>query len=123
MKFEAKEIAQMLQGTIEGNENISVDRLCKIEEGEEGGLSFLANPKYAHYIYNTKASLVIVANDFVAEQEVNTTLLRVDNPYMAFAKLLSVYNEIQLNKVGVSSQAFIHPSAKIGNNCYIGEYL
>ena len=123
MKFEAKEIAQMLQGTIEGNENIWVDKLCKIEEGEEGGLSFLANPKYSHYIYNTKASLVIVANDFVAEQEVKTTMLRVENPYMAFAKLLSVYNEIQLNKVGVSSQAFIHPSAKIGENCYIGEYV
>ena len=92
MKFAAKEIAQMLQGTIEGDENIFVDKLCKIEEGEEGGLSFLANPKYTHYIYDTKASLVIVANDFVAEHKVNTTLLRVANPYMAFAKLLSVYN-------------------------------
>ena len=122
MKFAAKEIAQMLQGTIEGDENIFVDKLCKIEEGEEGGLSFLANPKYTHYIYDTKASLVIVANDFVAEREVSTTLLRVANPYMAFAQLLSVYNEIQLNKTGISSQAFIHPSAKIGQNCYVGEY-
>ena len=68
MKFEAVEIAQMLQGTLEGDTNISVSKLCKIEEGEEGGLSFLANSKYTHYIYDTKASLVIVSNDFVAER-------------------------------------------------------
>lgn len=122
MKFEAVEIAQMLQGTLEGDTNISVSKLCKIEEGEEGGLSFLANSKYTHYIYDTKASLVIVSNDFVAERPIKATLLRVANPYMAFATLLAAYNEIQLNKSGISENAFIHPSAKIGENCYVGDF-
>ena len=122
MEFKAKDIAQLLQGTLEGNENISVNKLCKIEEGEKGGLSFLANMKYTPYIYTTNASLVIVSKDFVPEKPISTTLLRVENPYLAFAHLLSIYNEIQLNKVGVSTQAFIHPSAKIGENCYVGEF-
>ncbi len=122
MKFEAKQIAQMLQGTIEGNENVAVHKLCKIEEGEEGGLSFLANPKYTHYIYETQASLIIVSNDFILDHPISATLIRVENPYMAFATLLNAYNEIQQNKVGISDLAYIHPSAEIGKNCYIGEF-
>ena len=122
MKFEAQKIAQMLGGTVEGNAAAEVCKLCKIEEGVEGGLSFLANPKYTHHIYETKATAVIVNKDFVAEHPVHTTLIRVDNAYMAFAQLLSIYNEMQLDKKGVSQLAFIHPSAKIGENCYIGEF-
>lgn len=122
MKFEAQKIAQMLGGTVEGNPTAEVYKLCKIEEGVEGGLSFLANPKYTHHIYETKATAVIVNKDFVAEHPVHTTLIRVENAYMAFAQLLSIYNEMQLDKKGVSQQAFIHPSAKIGENCYIGEF-
>ena len=122
MKFEAQKIAQMLSGTVEGNPQAEVYKLCKIEEGAEGGLSFLANPKYTHHIYDTKATAVIVNNDFVPEHPVGTTLIRVENAYTAFAQLLSMYNEMQLNKVGISDKAFIHPTATVGNNCYIGEF-
>ncbi|MBO4741882.1 MAG: UDP-3-O-(3-hydroxymyristoyl)glucosamine N-acyltransferase [Bacteroidales bacterium] len=122
MKFEAQQIAQKLGGVVEGDPKAEVYKLCKIEEGEKGGLSFLANPKYTHYIYQTQASIVIVNKDFVAEQPVHTTLIRVNNAYMAFAQLLSMYNDIQQNKGGISQLAFIHPSARIGENCYIGEF-
>ncbi len=122
MKFEAQKIAQMLNGTVEGNPQAEVYKLCKIEEGTEGGLSFLANPKYTHHIYDTKATAVIVNKDFVPEHPVGTTLIRVENAYTAFAQLLGMYNELQLNKTGISDKAFIHPSATIGNNCYIGEF-
>lgn len=122
MKFEAKLIAQMLGGTVEGNPQVEVSKLCKIEEGEAGGLSFLANPKYTHFIYETKASIVIVNKDFAPEYPVQATLIRVENAYLAFAQLLNIYNEMQLNKTGISDKAFIHPSATIGENCYVGEF-
>lgn len=112
----------MIGGTIEGNANAEVWKLCKIEEGEEGGISFLANPKYVSYIYGTKASVVIVSNDFKPEQPISATLVRVENPYLAIASLLKVYNEMKLNKTGVSDQAFISPSATMGENCYVGPF-
>ena len=122
MKFSIKQIASLLGGTIEGNDNIDVWKLCKIEEGEAGGLSFLANTKYTHYIYNTKASAVIVHNDFVPEQPLQTTLVRVADPYLAFAMLLKSYNEMQLNKKGIDPLAFIAPSATLGKDCYVGPF-
>src|SRR5258705_6078697 len=81
MEFTAKQISELLRGTIEGNEQVKVNKLSKIEEGEPGSLSFLANPKYTSFIYNTRASLVIVNRDFVPEQTVSATLVRVDNAY------------------------------------------
>jgi UDP-3-O-[3-hydroxymyristoyl] glucosamine N-acyltransferase len=120
MKFNAEQIANMLGGTVEGNKQAEVWTLCKIEEGEPGGLSFLANPKYTHYIYNTQASVVIVRTDFQPEQPVSATMIRVADPYMAFAMLLKKYNEIQLDKRGINSMACIAPSAKLGENCYVG---
>lgn len=122
MKFNIKQIAAILNGTIEGNENIEVWKLCKIEEGEPGGLSFLANSKYTNYIYDTKASAVIVSNEFVPEHPIHTTLLRVADPYLAFATLLKTYNEMQLDKKGVDKLAYIAPSATIGEGCYIGPF-
>lgn len=122
MKFNIKQIAAILNGTIEGNENIEVWKLCKIEEGEPGGLSFLANSKYTNYIYDTKASAVIVSNEFVPEHPIHTTLLRVADPYLAFATLLKTYNEMQLDKKGVDKLAYIAPSATIGESCYIGPF-
>ena len=86
MKYEAKEIAKLLKGKIDGNANPTVWKLCKIEEGEEGGISFLANPKYTHYIYNTKASIVLVKKDFEPEHEISATLIRLDNPYISIAE-------------------------------------
>jgi UDP-3-O-[3-hydroxymyristoyl] glucosamine N-acyltransferase len=95
MKFTAGDIAKLIQGTVEGDESAVVSTIAKIEEGAQGALSFLANPKYTEYIYTTKASVVIVNADFLAEQTLSTTLIRVPDAYQAFAKLLAVYNQHQ----------------------------
>jgi UDP-3-O-[3-hydroxymyristoyl] glucosamine N-acyltransferase len=120
MIFKAKEIARLLNGTIEGDENVSVNKLSKIEEGDPGSLSFLGNAKYTPFIYKSQASIVIVGIDFVAEKPVHPTLIRVEDPYSAFARLLEFYNQIKLNKKGVSDKAFISPTAKLGKDIYIG---
>ncbi|MCD4773238.1 MAG: UDP-3-O-(3-hydroxymyristoyl)glucosamine N-acyltransferase [Bacteroidales bacterium] len=122
MKFSAKQIAEVLNGKIEGNPDITVNSLSKIEEGKIGTLSFLANPKYNQYIYKTNASIVIVNSDFIPEKEITTTLIKVENAYSAFASLLEMYNEVKLNKSGVSDQAFISASAQTGKDIYIGEF-
>lgn len=122
MEFSAKQIAQMLEGRVEGNENAVVSKLCKIEEGEEGGLSFLANPKYNHYLYSTKASIVIINEDFEPEEEIKTTVIRVKDAYSCFAKLLEIYDQYRLNKNGISSLAFIDKQAEIAEDVYVGEF-
>ena len=122
MEFSAEQIAQMLNGRVEGNKNTVVRKLCKIEEGEEGGLSFLANPKYNHYLYSTKASIVIINEDFEQEEEIKTTVIRVKDAYSCFAKLLEIYNQYRLNKSGISSLAFIDKQAEIAEDVYIGEF-
>ena len=122
MKYTAQQIATLLQGTVEGDANAEVWQLCKIEEGAPGGISFLANPKYTHYIYTTNASVVIVANDFVAEHPVSATLVRVENPYLSFATLLKAYNSAQLDKKGIASEAYISSNATLGNDCYVGPF-
>lgn len=122
MEFSAVQIATVIEGTIEGNPDIKISRLSKIEEGEPGSLSFLSNPKYKHFIYTTRASIVIVNKDFTAEQAVNPTLIRVDDAYTAFAKLLELYNRINKQKKGISSLSFIAESAIIGKDVYIGEF-
>ena len=123
MKFSANQISELLQGTLEGNGETSVSTLSKIEEGKRGSLSFLANPKYIEYIYDTQASIVIVGNDFVAEKELthNPTLIRVADAYGAFGKLLEMYNQVKNNKVGIASSAIVSESASIGENVYLGE--
>ena len=122
MEFSAKQIAQMLEGRVEGNGNAVVSKLCKIEEGEEGGLSFLANPKYNHYLYSTKASIVIINDSFEPEEEIKTTVIRVKDAYSCFAKLLEIYNQYRLNKNGISSLAFIDKQAEIAEDVYVGEF-
>ena len=122
MKFSISQIAMMLGGSVEGDSNAEVWKLCKIEEGEQGGLSFLANSKYTNYIYETNATAVIVSNEFVPEHPIKASLIRVADPYLAFANLLKKYNEMQLDKKGVDPLAFISPSATIGNDCYIGPF-
>lgn len=122
MNFTAKEIAKLLNGKVEGNTETTVIKLAKIEEGEPGSLSFLANPKYTQYLYTTKASIVIVSKDFKPEKKVDATLIKVDNAYSAFARLLELYNKIKLDKKGISSGAFISDSAKTGNDVYIGDF-
>jgi len=101
---------------------IDVNSLSKIEEAKPGSLSFLANPKYTAYIYETQASIVIVNDDFKPTEEIKTTLIRVKDAYTAFSQLLEMYNQVKLNKSGISKQAAIASSAKIGENVYIGEF-
>lgn len=122
MKFTARQIAEVIQGEVDGNPEETISRLSKIEEGEPDTLSFLANPKYTQYIYTTSASIVIVNKAFVPEQPVRCTLIRVDDAYSAFARLLEVYNQIKSDKKGVSPQAYISNSAQLGKDIYIGEH-
>jgi UDP-3-O-[3-hydroxymyristoyl] glucosamine N-acyltransferase len=123
MEFKAKQIAEILNGTVDGNSEVVVDKLAKIEEGESGSISFLANPKYTHFIYDSKASIIIVNKTFKADKKINATLIRVDDAYAAFAQLLEAYNQIQLNKSGISSHAVIAKSATYGKDCYIGDFV
>ncbi|MBY0348898.1 MAG: UDP-3-O-(3-hydroxymyristoyl)glucosamine N-acyltransferase [Hydrotalea flava] len=122
MQFSAQQIADMLQGTIEGNATVTVSTLSRIEEGVTGSLSFLANPLYTQYLYTTKASIVIVNKDFEAKESVTATLIRVENAQTAFAKLLELYNQIKLNKTGIAPNAHIEPSAIIGEQIYAGAF-
>jgi UDP-3-O-[3-hydroxymyristoyl] glucosamine N-acyltransferase len=122
MQFTAQEIGLLLNGTVEGNPLATVSQLAKIEEATDGCLSFLANPKYEPYLYSTHASVVIVNNDQVLSAPVNATLVRVENAYSAFSVLLEKYNTIKLNKTGIEEPNFIHPTAQIGKNAYIGAF-
>ena len=122
MKFSALQLAQLLEGTIDGNENVTVSKLSKIEEGTKGSLTFLANPKYSSFIYETNASIVIVSKDFIAEKPIKSTLLRVDNPYACFTKLLEAYNSMKNNKIGIEQPSFIAENATIGEKAYIGAF-
>ena len=122
MQFSAKEIARLVKGTVEGDENVKVWKPCKIEEGEEGGITFLGNPKYTHYIYEKQASVVIVRRDFVPEREIVSTLIRVDNPYLSVAYLLHVFNQRSKPPKGRSWRSHIGRGTKLGKDCYVGPY-
>jgi len=122
MEFSAKQIAEFIQGEIIGDENTSVHTFAKIEEGIPGAISFLSNPKYTHYIYNTEASIVLVNKDFTPEQDVKATLIKVDNAYESLAKLLTLYEMSKPKKTGIDPLAFIAPTAKIGENVYIAPF-
>ncbi|MEM9076229.1 MAG: UDP-3-O-(3-hydroxymyristoyl)glucosamine N-acyltransferase [Bacteroidota bacterium] len=122
MKFTATQIAGILEGEVEGNPQIAVHKLSKIEEGETGSLTFLANPKYTSYIYSTKASITIVNKDFIPEQELSTTLIKVDDAYKSFSKLLEYYNQVKSNKVGIEQPSFISETAKYGEGFYLGAF-
>ena len=122
MKFTATQIAGLLEGEIEGDADAEVSKLAKIEEGTEGSLTFLANPKYTSYIYSTEATIAIVNKDFVAENKIDTTLIRVDDAYKAFSKLLEYYNQVKMNKTGIEEPVFVSESAKYGENLYLGAF-
>jgi UDP-3-O-[3-hydroxymyristoyl] glucosamine N-acyltransferase len=122
MKFTAGQIAALISGSIEGNPDVVVSNVSRIEEGQPETLSFLANPKYTPYIYTTLSSIVIVNNDFVPDQPVVATLIRVEDAYSAFAKLLEVYQQFQSVKTGVSSLAFVGSETVLGADVYVGEF-
>jgi UDP-3-O-[3-hydroxymyristoyl] glucosamine N-acyltransferase len=122
MEFSAQQLADLLKGRVEGDAQVKVNQLSKIEEGAPGSVSFLANPLYTQYIYGTKASLVIVNDNLELTAPVSCTLLRVPSAEQAFAKLLELYNQVKLNKTGVSAQAYISESAQVGDNIYAGPF-
>lgn len=122
MKFNASQIAGILEGDIVGNPNVEVSKLAKIEEGTAGTLTFLANPKYTQFIYDTRASITIVNRDFEPEADITTTLIKVDDAYKAFSKLLEYYNQVKMNKSGIEQPTFISDSAKYGENIYLGAF-
>ncbi len=122
MEFTAKQIAEILQGTIEGDENTIISSFSKIEEGKPGSLSFLANPKYTHYIYETEASVVLVNNTFEAQNKITSTLIRVKDSYKAIAQLLEIYNSMTEKPIGIEKKSFIHKKAKVGENAYVGAF-
>ncbi len=122
MKFKASTIAEFLKGKIEGNPDAEVNTVSKIEEGTEGSLAFLANPKYEKYIYNSDASIILVNKDFHPEKPVKTTLIRVDNAYEAFASLLDLYQQAKPQKTGVRENVTVHETVSMGKDIYLGEY-
>lgn len=123
MEFTAKQIAAYVGGEIIGDENATVCTFAKIEEGVKGALSFLANPKYASYIYDTQSSIVLVNNDFVPERPIQATLIKTANAYESLAKLMALYESIKPKKTGISPMASVATSATIGENVYIGPFV
>ena len=117
MQFTAKQIADKLKGTVEGNEKVLIWKPCRIEEVDEGGITFLANPKYTHYIYERHASAILISKDFVLEHPIDATLIRVDNPYLCVAKVLHMFNTASQPKKGRSLRASVACSDKVGKNC------
>ncbi len=124
MEFSAEQIASLLGGITEGDTSVKVNTVSKIEEGVKGSLSFLSNPAYTNYIYSTDASIVLVNKSLKLEKAVkqSCTLIRVENAYESFAKLLQIYVEVKGNKTGIEQPNFISSSAKIGKDCYIGAF-
>ena len=122
MEFNAQQIASYLGGTVEGNPEAAVKTFAKIEEGQEGAISFLANPKYAHYLYETLSSVVLVNQDFVLERPVKATLVRVPNAYEAIAHLLSLYESMTQKRTGIHPLACVSETATLGEGVYVGPF-
>ncbi|MBQ7423800.1 MAG: UDP-3-O-(3-hydroxymyristoyl)glucosamine N-acyltransferase [Prevotella sp.] len=122
MEFTAKQIAEFIQGRVEGDENATINNFAKIEEGKPGAISFLSNPKYTHYIYDTESSVVLINEDVVLEKPVKATLIRVKNAYECVAKLLQLYQSMQPRKTGIDPLAFVSSSAKIGKDTYVAPF-
>ena len=122
MDFSAQQIASFVQGEIVGDANVTVNTFAKIEEGKPGSITFLSNPKYEHFIYDTDASIVLVNRDFIPEKPIKATLIKVDNAYETLAKLMTLYEQSKTQNKGIASTAIIAKSAKIGKDVYIGAY-
>ena len=122
MQFTISDIAKLLNGKVTGNETAVVTQLAKIEDATSGSLSFLANPKYEEYLYTTQASAVLVNADYVPEKPVNVTLIQVANAYAAFSVMLDKFQQAKMPAKTIEPNSYVHPSAKIGSNCYIGAF-
>ena len=122
MEFTAKQIADFIGGRVEGDEQTTIHTFAKIEEGKEGAITFLSNPKYTHYIYDTKASIVLINDDVELEKPVSATLIRVPNAYECVAKLMQMYAASLPKKTGIDPLAFISKTAEIGKDVYIAPF-
>lgn len=122
MQFTAEQIANLLKGQVEGDPHKSVDQLSKIEESTPNSLTFLANQKYEHYIYEVEAGVIVINEDLVLQKPVKSTLVRVKNAYTSFTELLKLYDELLHDKKGQEEPVYIHPSATIGEDHYIGAF-
>lgn len=122
MEYTAEMLAALLGGKIEGDSQAAVTTFAKIEEGHSGALSFLANLKYEHYLYTTESSIVMISDDLVLQHPVSATLIRVSDPYAAFAKLLSIYQSTIQRRKGISERASVSPEAVLGKDCYVGDF-
>ncbi len=124
MEFTSSDIAEILQGTVEGDDKAVVNQLSKIEEGKPGTLSFLANPKYESFIYSTNATIVIVNRSFTPEKPLpdTLTLIKVDNAYESFARLLDYYNHLKNDKIGIEEPVFVAENVEIGKDVYVGAF-
>lgn len=122
MTFTAQQIADFLKGEIVGNPDVEVDNFAKIEEGKPRTIAFLSNPKYTHYIYETKADIVLVNRDFTPDKPVSATLIKVPDAYAALAALLELANSLAPVKKGIEEMSFVSPSAKLGENVYVGAF-
>lgn len=123
MEFSAVEIASVLKGRIEGNAEVSVNTLSKIEEGKSGSISFLSNLKYEPFLYSTQASVVIVSESFRPKKQVNATLIYVEDAYQAFTKLLDYANHLKGKKTGIASKVEIHESVRLGQNIFVDSFV
>src|SRR6476619_6826913 len=124
MQFSASQIALLINGKIEGDVNASVNSFGKIEEAQAGQLAFLANPKYEDHLYSTKASVIIISRALALKEPLSASIIRVPDPYSAFALLLEKYQQIKTQQLtGREEPVYIHPSASIGENVYIGAFV
>lgn len=123
MEFSAQQIADFIHGTVEGDPTVKVANFSKIEEGAPGTISFLANPKYSQFIYDSNASIILVNNDFAPEKEIKATLIRVENAYESLAMLMSLAQQAMQRKTGISDKAFISSTAEIGDGAYIEPFV
>lgn len=122
MELTAQAISDILNGEIIGDPNIKVNDVSKIDDGKNGTLSFLANSKYTNFIYNTKASIVLVKKEFIPEKKLNCTIIKVEDPYHSFANILELKNNAKPEKIGIHKNSSISETAKLGKNLYIGAF-
>lgn len=125
MEFSAEQLASLLGGQVEGDPNIKVNKVAKIEEGEPGSLAFLSNPAYTNYIYTTDASIVLVNKSLHLDRSVKQTctLIRVDNAYESFARLLQMASEVKTTKRGMEQPCFVSKTAQLGRDGYVGAFV
>ena len=122
MNFTAGQIADQINGTVVGDRDVDINKISKIEEGSKGSITFLANPKYTEHIYTTNASATIVSNDFEPSEKINTTLIKVKDPYSSFTSILELFNIKKTSKKGISNFTVIDNSSKISDSAYIGSF-